>query len=760
MRNSKIVVFYALLAMMLATTNAIAAAEWMPGLSVAGWVAVAGLVAGVALSMSNFPGWTAHLTSWMYGTFVVGFAAGLSQQFASGLGWRDRILAMGQRISDVIYQATHRGLSRETLHFFLIVCGVTWLFSYAAAWYTYRQNRVWHVVLPTGFVLFCNVYYYSGKNNLDVYLAVYLLAVIVLLVNSFVSSQEEVWREQRVRYASNLRGILGFAGMALGAVALLLAWQMPDLAQGKSAQDFFSSLNQPYSETQQEIGRLFSGIRNYNIKPSEEFSSDLVLGGPRDLPTDPVMSVVARDDLRNYWRARSFDTYDGSRWRNTFIDFVDTAANKGTVTVTGFISRTQVTAQFQLARGTDSLYTTGQPLNASVNSQMVVNGPRTAPNEIVQIRVAAPLQTGATFSSIGTVSTAEVEKLRRAPTTYPAWVSQKYLTVPATVPRRVRDLAAQVTSNDHNAFDKAVSIEQYLRKNLVYDENIPAPPAGVEASDYVLFNIKRAYCTYYATAMTMMLRAQGIPARLVEGFAQGTPQPGEFGIELTSFTVLQKDRHAWVEAFFPNYGWVTFEPTAGQSPITRSSEPVAVATAAATPTPQPTPTLAPGEKPQATAVPKPVNGQPPNTPGSTGMLADALGILASIFALLVAILPFALGLALLVGFCILGLRYMEQQGLASYAPVAKAYAVLSRWASWLGIGASVTPFEQAQELARRAPRAESQTRSITEQYVARKFGPPDQDEGSADDPGVMRALGRALREFRLTWLLRRLGIRR
>ena len=101
MRNPKIVVFYALLAMMLATTNAIAAAEWMPGLSVAGWVAVIGLMAGAALSYSNFPSWTAHLTSWMYGTFVIGVAAGLSQQFAGGLGWRERMLAMGQRLNDV-----------------------------------------------------------------------------------------------------------------------------------------------------------------------------------------------------------------------------------------------------------------------------------------------------------------------------------------------------------------------------------------------------------------------------------------------------------------------------------------------------------------------------------------------------------------------------------------------------------------------------------------------------------------------------------
>lgn len=759
MRNSKLVIFYALLAMMLATTNAIAAAEWMPGLAIAGWVAVAGLVAGAALSYSNFPSWTAHLTAAMYGTFVVGLAAGLSEQFARGLTWRERILGMGQRLNDVIYQALHRGATRETLHFFIIVVGVTWLFAYSAAWYTFRHNRVWHVILPTGFVLFCNVYYYSGKNNLDVYLAVFLLAVIALLVNSFVSQREEVWQSMRMRYATNLRGILGFAGMAIGLIAILLAWQVPDLAQGQSAQEFFNSLSQPYSETQQEIGRLFSGIRNYNIKPSEEFSTDLVLGGPRDLPTDPVMSVLARNDVRNYWRARSFDTYDGAKWRNTLSDFVDTAASKSVVSVTGYLSRTAVSAQFVLARGTDSLYTTGQPLNASLASQMVVNGSRTAPNEIVQIRVASALQTGASFSTIGSVSTAEVDKLRRAPTVYPAWVTQKYLTVPANVPRRVRDLAAQITSADRTAFDKAVSIEQYLRKNIAYDENIPAPPVGVEGSDYILFDIKRAYCTYYATAMTMMLRSQGIPSRLVEGFAQGQPQRNELGGDLTSYSVLQRDRHAWVEAFFPSYGWVNFEPTAGQAPISRSSEPQAQPTAVSTPTIAPTPTLAPGETPQPTAVPKPAERQ---TPDPTGLVAEALSVLAAIFAVLAVVLPFVLGAALLMVLAILGVRYAETRGLSMYAPAAKAYAVLSRWASWLGIGASVTPYEQAQQLARRAPRTELPSRAITELYVAGKFGPraPMPDDVADDEGRAMLLLKRVLGEFRWTWLKAKLGLQK
>ena len=84
----------------------------------------------------------------------------------------------------------------------------------------------------------------------------------------------------------------------------------------------------------------------------------------------------------------------------------------------------------------------------------------------------------------------------------------------------------------------------------------------------MLFDLKQGYCNYYASAMVVMLRTMGIPARMAAGFAQGTWNHGE-----QAFVVEERDAHTWVEVYFPGYGWVEFEPTAAQAPLNRGDEP-------------------------------------------------------------------------------------------------------------------------------------------------------------------------------------------
>jgi hypothetical protein len=84
-------------------------------------------------------------------------------------------------------------------------------------------------------------------------------------------------------------------------------------------------------------------------------------------------------------------------------------------------------------------------------------------------------------------------------------------------------------------------------------------------ADYFLFQIKRGYCDYYATAMVVLARAAGLPARLATGYATGA-----YSAESGAFTVTEADAHSWPEVFFPGTGWVAFEPTASRSPVGES----------------------------------------------------------------------------------------------------------------------------------------------------------------------------------------------
>jgi transglutaminase-like putative cysteine protease len=147
-------------------------------------------------------------------------------------------------------------------------------------------------------------------------------------------------------------------------------------------------------------------------------------------------------------------------------------------------------------------------------------------------------------------------------------------------------LARRIAEDSDKTYDIAESITRYLRENIEYNETVEEPPSNQERMDWFLFDYRKGFCNYYATAEVVLLRSLGIPARIAVGYAQGERQseiievippgmesqiPDTSIFDQTKFTVRQKDAHAWPEVFFPGYGWVEFEPTGNQDPLVRPS---------------------------------------------------------------------------------------------------------------------------------------------------------------------------------------------
>jgi hypothetical protein len=151
-------------------------------------------------------------------------------------------------------------------------------------------------------------------------------------------------------------------------------------------------------------------------------------------------------------------------------------------------------------------------------------------------------------------------KLARAGTRYPKDISRVYLQkTTLTKDNRVRRLALRVTRDCVNPYEKALALESYLSRNYTYDLSPPRPPRGGDVVEFFLFDSQRGYCIAFASAMVMMLRELGIPARVATGFAAG-----RFDNSRGVYSVLEKDAHAWAEAYFPNCGWVTFDPSGAE----------------------------------------------------------------------------------------------------------------------------------------------------------------------------------------------------
>jgi transglutaminase-like putative cysteine protease len=146
-------------------------------------------------------------------------------------------------------------------------------------------------------------------------------------------------------------------------------------------------------------------------------------------------------------------------------------------------------------------------------------------------------------------------QLRNASNLLPA-LTDAYLQLPELDPR-IPQLATQIIGSASNNYDKATAIEHYLNTHYAYTLQLPRTPVQDPLANF-LFDRKEGHCEYFASSMAVMLRTLHIPSRVVNGF-----RSDEFNDVTGNYVVRAKDAHSWVEAFFPGYGWVTFDPTPG-----------------------------------------------------------------------------------------------------------------------------------------------------------------------------------------------------
>jgi transglutaminase-like putative cysteine protease len=170
------------------------------------------------------------------------------------------------------------------------------------------------------------------------------------------------------------------------------------------------------------------------------------------------------------------------------------------------------------------------------------------------LRPGETVDAGDTYEVQSRVPQYTAEQLRRTGTSYPQEVRQ-YLQLPSSVSDRVRRASATVAGNETNPYDKAVAVERFLESEKQYSLTVERPDGGI--ADSFLFEMDAGYCTYYATTMVVMLRSQGVPARFVVGYTPGQEVDGD------RYVVRGLDSHAWVQVYFPEVGWVNFDPTPG-----------------------------------------------------------------------------------------------------------------------------------------------------------------------------------------------------
>ncbi|MEF8775579.1 MAG: transglutaminase domain-containing protein [Haloarculaceae archaeon] len=262
--------------------------------------------------------------------------------------------------------------------------------------------------------------------------------------------------------------------------------------------------------------------------------------GPIELTPEVRFTVEAGEPRR--WRVGSYGRYTGAGWvRTGGTEPIDEA------TLDPPVGESERLAQeFQAESSVSVLPAAWRAVavDGEPGGTTVANGDTLVPGR--------PLAPGDRYSVVSRVPTADAETLRDAGRDYPARV-EPYLQLPDSMPDRVSRKTERLTAAASTPYDTARTIEAWLERNRDYSLDVQDP--GDNVADAFLFEMEEGYCVYYATTMSVMLRSQGIPSRVVVGYTPGQEVADD------SFVVRGYNSHAWVEAYFPDQGWVAFDPT-------------------------------------------------------------------------------------------------------------------------------------------------------------------------------------------------------
>jgi len=269
--------------------------------------------------------------------------------------------------------------------------------------------------------------------------------------------------------------------------------------------------------------------------------------------TDAVVMTVS-SPVETFWRTTTYDVWDGSTWTRRDGGVVRPVPPDGIVT----------------ASADDLAAVSGQPSSQVFRLQSRFANVLPAATSVVSVRSSTPLyqqDDGSLISpeALGKGAVYRVES-RQADVTaaklaanqgpVPDDILVRYARLPRTT-QRVRDLAQSVAGDAGTQFAKVKALEDWMGKHLTYSLDAPLSPSGVDVVDDFLFRSKEGWCEQIASSLVVMLRQVGVPARLATGYA-----PGEWDASAGRFVVRERDAHAWAEVWFPDIGWVPFDPTA------------------------------------------------------------------------------------------------------------------------------------------------------------------------------------------------------
>ena len=700
--------------------TAIISVKWVDHSSLFYWSPLLGLLLGLGVSkVRGLPQASLHIVACLIGYW---FSLWMTCSVAFHIPWSDLFVSFYVML---VGGAAPQGLPVSDIAFFFYLYFLCFFLGYFGCWLVYHARMPWLVALVYCSIILVNLNYVKYDSS---FLIIVMAAALLLLIARVqLTSQLFSWIHEGL-YADRpwrRRFIWRCMQMAclFSLIVCLLSWALPAQPEPVSGADMWNGFNNVVSNITSghiSLNNPSSLFQLYQT-PTNFFSDRLTISGNVQLPSGEVLNYSSSVGPR-YLEGYTLNNFDGHTWIN-----IPSATNGGR----DFTSGTSLPLDVDSASAFPTVQTNitivrppqgtmyyifapAQPQTFDVAT--TVYGDVTAESWVQQ----SPLVQGEIYNVTSVEPPANTQDIHTIPLPddgVGAWQQDRNypsldndLQLPDSFSPQVRQTMMQWTAGAKDAYGALQLLESHLNDTAVFTYSVDNPPvpSNVDAVDWLL-QTRRGYCTYYATAMTIMARMLGIPARIVNGFSQGTLDK-----QHNRWSVSGSDAHSWVQAYLPGYGWVNFDPTpgfaAGADPNPGSSS-----FAGTPPLSQQTPTAT--SRPTPTPTPAGARSSDPHT-GST---ARGDSVSASWWLIGSGLITALLAAGV---FIMLTVRRWWRNLYRGQSFAAGQFWRICRLAGWLGLGPRSwqTPYEYGEMLSRYVPQHAFPLWCLTNLFVQERWG--------------------------------------
>jgi transglutaminase-like putative cysteine protease len=611
------------------------------------WVSIGGVIAGFIGARARWSRPVAHLIGAAFAALIVPLIIGSILDPAGGPAARYQ--ATASSVVEAVLDFAVRGLpvTRQTGHYLLVLGLLCWANGQFAASAVFRHGRPIGPIIVLGTVLVANM---SATIHDQIwFLVLFSMAALFLLTRLHALDERATWIRRRIGDPSTVGSLYLRGGTVFILIAIFGSLALTASARSAPLAGFWDDARPALVDISQWLQRIIPAAPDSRPLGVPSFGQQVTIGGTWSTSNEPALQILRTpgDNRRFYWRATTYDKFTLFGWSATDTTEAPRPADASTLdgTEDAILPSSKRTAEsFRIIPQSGYLKVVFSPIDP-----ISVNQPTTLTTsgddgffQALGIEARVPYTVQASVETLADVAGGVTEnRLRAAGRNYPADILARYAgvnSVPAGAmgpyaTALLADFEAKVKKTPGTPYDFAVAMETEFHNSSrwTYSTNIPGV-CDKDSSTVECFAHQRiGFCEHFASTMAILLRKEGIPTRLVEGFL-----PGQIDVATGRETISSGAAHAWVEVYFPGIGWKEFDPTGGGRADT---EPIPLGAPQPIPTPTPKASAAPAivlpprQGDEASTRPGAVRTPSTDRSGNAAYIVIAIVLLAAVLAL-------------------------------------------------------------------------------------------------------------------------------